>query len=170
MLTKLKKAELNFWIWWKNKYIYWVYLQSWYLIKSRKMRHLKRDWALTQKFFRRTTVSFYWAKYLSHQLFIFINFLKNNNYIYTAPIFSWYYRITKLYYWYDQFIEISFALSEQYSKWISIETWKLIEFPYIFDKVDRKKRWSKLWRHWAKKYITTLKYYNGKITSFKGSE
>lgn len=170
MLTKWKIFELKFKNWWKDQDIYWVYIHTWYLIKSRNMRDFKMDWALTQKFFLNTSLSFYMAKFFSHKFFNFL--IKNIDFkvkIFNHP-YSVYYKLIRLYYFYDQFSEISLVFIEQFNRWIILEQSILIEFPYMYDKVDRKKRWSKIWRHWAKKYIITLKYYSGKITSFKGSD
>lgn len=170
MLTTLKKWQLAIFNWWQDQYIYWIYAQSWYLIKFRKMRHLKLDWAMTQKFFSRTFVSFYFAKFFSHRIFYFLNHFISYTIGWKSNIFLYYYRWVKIYYLYDQFIEISFVFIEQCNRWVFLKSSYVTIFPYIYDKIDRKKRWSKLWRHWAKKYIITIKYYSGKITSFKGSE
>lgn len=170
MLTKIKKTGIHIQNWWAEQYIYWIYLQTWYLIKFRKMRHLKLDWAMTQKFFRYTFASFYIAKYFSHSFFYSILHLKYYNFKFNNLVFILYYKLVKYYYWYDQFIEISFTTADQYNRWILLDQLFLVEFPYYYDKMSRKKRWSKLIRHWAKKYILTLKYYSGKITSFKESE
>ena len=170
MLTNLKKLQINIFNWWKDQYIYWIYIQSWYLIKFRKVRHLKLDWAMTQKFFSRTFASFYLAKYFSHQIFFFFKVINYNPSPWVSNLWPVYYWFVKIYYLYDQFIEISFTILEQHTRWKFLEYFYLTDFPYIYDKIDRKKRWSKVWRHWAKKYIITIKYYSGKITSFKGSE
>lgn len=170
MLTKLKQLKQLIFNLKEISFLTRIYLQHKYLIKFRKMRHFQIDWKLTQKFFSKTFISYFIFKAYTHQFFKYKFFSTYFLFYFKSNILNYYYLLWKWGRLQEQFIDISNLYYEQTSIWTILDCLFLLEFPYIYDKIDRKKRWTKLFSALAKKYIISFKYYNGKITSFKETE
>jgi len=167
-LIKLLFYKLNLFNIWS--FTQWIYIQHWYLIKFRKMRHFKLDFALTKKFFSWTFASFFVYRFFIYKILkltkynnISLNFFIN----YELTIIYWIVKWVNLL---EQLIDISNVYYDQISKWQLLDYFFILEFPYIYDKIDRKTRWIRWIKHICKKYVLGLKFYSGKITDLKGSD
>ena len=151
-------------------FVEWVRVQHWYLIKFRKARHFKIDLAMTKKFFRWTYASFFVYRFFGTRLLILhdnFDFVYNISKTNTASIV---YLVSGWLSPIEQLIDIVNVEGDQMSKWQLLDYFFLLEFPYIYDKIDRKERWLRWIKHIFKNYVLTLKYYSGKITALDGSD
>lgn len=160
---KLKSIE----IW---GFIQWIHIHHWYLIKFRKMRHLRIDFAMTKKFFRWTYASFFVYKFFGIKLLITNDRINLVYSVYKTNIAAVIYLITGWSSSLEQLIDIVNIEYDQMSKWQLLDYFFLLEFPYIYDKIDRKERWLRWVKHILKNYVLNLKYYSGKITAWDGSD